>query len=782
MQCRTNGESMSSVDDPTAALIATAKAAYKAGFSILPPRHDGTKAPAVPEWKQYQSERADSARLKTWYLELHHTGIGYVTGRLSNLECFEFDDAGTYEEFREAAEAAGLGELVHRIEAGYSDRTPSGGVHWYYRCSEIGENEPLARRPLPDRPTFGAPLIETRGEGGYVIAAPSFGTVHPSRQPYELLHGGPASITAITPADRADLFAMARSFDEMPPRDQTPPPKAEAGGDKRPGDVFEERATWDDILTPHGWTRTHERHNGETLWRRPGKDRGVSASENWRGYGCLRVFTSSTVLEPKMYRKFTAYTVLNHGGDAEAAARELVRQGYAPPASADAGGDHPSQREAVDRVPMLVTLSDVEAQDIEWLWQSWLPRRMLAILGGYGGDGKSTLLAFLMAHLSRGGMMPDGTRAPLTNCLLLAAEDDPQYALRPRLDLHNADVSRIHLLKGTRRENGLQEWLDLKRDADIMRGIIRAYDIGLVAIDPLSSYMPKADRNSEGDVRDALMPLQQLMEDTGVAVIGVMHVGKADAQRRAAQRLLGSTAFTALARTVWMVHDLPEGHQPKAGPDDSPEKLKVLGVAKANYSIPPPPLVFSRPPDGPLRWHGHSPVTIEEAFDGGPKRTTLEDAEEWLADYLKGGMRPSVDAEEAAKRRGFSEKTYKRARASLDVRTHRDGSRWYIHLPAGSSEEIEGGQPCRTHTLTSCSRSPANQEGQTENMTLFPESRQEGQTATTGPLASNTGDQVEGGQSPYIDNLAPFHPSQREVRDSDPLPPTGTEGLPEWEV
>jgi len=208
------------------------------------------------------------------------------------------------------------------------------------------------------------------------------------------------------------------------------------------------------------------------------------------------------------------------------------------------------------------------------------------------------------------------------NSLILAAEDDANYAIRPRLDLHLADLTRVFILKGTQREDGTRAWFDLRRDVDEMRREIEEHDIGLVIIDPLSSYMPKRDRNNEGDVRDALMPLQMLMEETGVAVVGVMHVGKAEGARRPSQRLMGSTAFTALARMVWILHDLPDEHQPEPGADGLRVKRKVWGVVKSNYSIPPPGMMFSRPLDGPLRFHGVSPVSIEEAFVAEAKFTT----------------------------------------------------------------------------------------------------------------------------------------------------------------
>ena len=65
-------------------------------------------------------------------------------------------------------------------------------------------------------------LIETRGEGGFIIVAPSGGPVHPSGRPYVLRSGGFDTIATITPEERSDLFALARSFDQMPRREVVP--------------------------------------------------------------------------------------------------------------------------------------------------------------------------------------------------------------------------------------------------------------------------------------------------------------------------------------------------------------------------------------------------------------------------------------------------------------------------------------------------------------------------------------------------------------------------------
>src|SRR5690606_27713997 len=100
-------------------------------------------------------------------------------------------------------------------------------------------------------------------------------------------------------------------------------------GSLTPLDDFEQRTPWADILKPHGWqllfTSGHT-----TYWRRPGKDRGVSATTGRDPQrDRLYVFTSSSEFTPELpYTKPGAYALLNHNGDHSAAARELRRRGY----------------------------------------------------------------------------------------------------------------------------------------------------------------------------------------------------------------------------------------------------------------------------------------------------------------------------------------------------------------------------------------------------------------------------------------------------------------------
>jgi putative DNA primase/helicase len=316
-------------------LLEAALAADRAGLNVLPPKEDGSKAPIAPDgtWAVYQTRKSTEAELAGWYGAC--TGIGIVCGITSGkLELFEFDDTDVYCQFKELAQATGLGDLVERLEAGYLEQTP-GGIHWFFRCPEISGNTALARRPskpeeLAVNPTKKVQvLMETRGQGGYAIVAPSNGRVHPSGKPYLLLRGSFSTILTITPEEHRSLWQLARTFDQMPPghdAEAVKPQVTTPGG--RPGDDYNVRGSWEELLNQHGWTMVYQRRD-TAYWRRPGKDRGISATTNFHGSDLLYVFSTSTAFESERgYSKFGAFALLKHGCDFPAAARVLAFQGY----------------------------------------------------------------------------------------------------------------------------------------------------------------------------------------------------------------------------------------------------------------------------------------------------------------------------------------------------------------------------------------------------------------------------------------------------------------------
>jgi len=337
--------------------------ALAAGLCPVPPKMDGSKAP-IGAWKSFQHFPPDEAQIRKWYSASNLTGYGLVTGKVSgNLELLEFDCITSYHSFKSAAAEAGLGDLVARIEAGYSEQTPKPGIHWLYRCPEIAGNTELASRPktaeeMKHPKDKVQVLIETRGEGGFVVIAPSNGKTHPSGGCYSLMAGGFNSIATITPDERCDLFTLARTFHVAPSAAKEQAEKDNVHNHRsnaptannsrwliRPGDDFNARASWRELLEAQGWTFVYRREDCD-YWRRPGKDQGVSACTNWQGKDYFYCFSTSTDFEAeKPVDKVGFHARTMHGGNFKAAITALAEAGYGTPAPDTDEGVKPKRKQ-----------------------------------------------------------------------------------------------------------------------------------------------------------------------------------------------------------------------------------------------------------------------------------------------------------------------------------------------------------------------------------------------------------------------------------------------------
>jgi putative DNA primase/helicase len=162
---------------------------------------------------------------------------------------------------------------------------------------------------------------------------------HPHGSAWRVTSGSPLTLATITAAERDALWAVTRLLDATPTRVAdsgfspstalTGTPRANSGVSLRPGDDFDARGDWRDILEPHGWRIAHPLGSG-WAWTRPGKRTGISATSGQHPTADrLYVFSTSTVFPAgQTVRKFHAYAHLNHGGSYPLAAAELRRAGY----------------------------------------------------------------------------------------------------------------------------------------------------------------------------------------------------------------------------------------------------------------------------------------------------------------------------------------------------------------------------------------------------------------------------------------------------------------------
>ncbi len=308
-----------------------ALAYLRAGLCVLPAIL-AEKRPARAGWKQYQKRLPTERQVRSWFATEQPACI--LTGAISaNLEMIDFDHEGElFGRWRELV-ATEAPELVERLVI---EQSQSGGRHAIYRCGEsVPGNRKLAQRTIEaasveplvlagkryvprkvgDRFEVTITLIETRGEGGLFLCAPTPG--------YAIEQGSLERLPVLTEAERAILIEAACALNEAVPPAQ--PHRASADAIGRPGDDFNERGDVRDVLRRQGWELVRGGEN--EYWRRPGKEQGWSATLK---EGVLYVFSSNAApFEPdRAYAPFTVFALLEHGGDFAAAAAALRALGY----------------------------------------------------------------------------------------------------------------------------------------------------------------------------------------------------------------------------------------------------------------------------------------------------------------------------------------------------------------------------------------------------------------------------------------------------------------------
>jgi RecA-family ATPase len=313
---------------------------------------------------------------------------------------------------------------------------------------------------------------------------------------------------------------------------------------------------------------------------------------------------------------------------------------------------------------MPITASNaVVAEAVSWLWPGRIPLGKLVLLDGDPDLGKSLLSLDLCARLSTGRPLPDGQAGPgPASALVLSAEDSVADTILPRLLRLGADTARVFVWQ---RQHDDEDWpWRFPAHIDRLDDALTRSDARLAVIDPIMAFLDESILcASYQSVRRVLAPLLRLAEKHRCAMLMQRHLNKYGGGR-ALYRGLGSIAFVAACRFAMLV-----GRDPQA-PDRS-----VLAQVRNSLGGPQPSLAYRlTAPDGgqPLvQWLGTSPASADELLAGGLRKQEWprDQAAAILEQFLAAGPRTSQEVYQAAERAGLSERTLRRARHGLGIRS-----------------------------------------------------------------------------------------------------------------
>lgn len=584
---------------------------HAAGCSVIPIRVGGNKKPAV-KWTSYMSQRADEAQITRWWTSNPDYGIGIVCGAISGgLEMLELEgrvveNSARMTALEESLIKYGVDETWKIISNAYSEWTPSGGLHLLYRTDGGWTAPGNTKIAIADNLEC---LSETRGEGGYVVVAPSGGQVHKSGEPWVRISGSPNSMCTIGIDVRVDILAaVVDALDERPyvPAPVVPDfpqaaPRLTSSGE-RPGDAWMRQTPWPQILCPQGWTIESQR-GSQIMWTRPGKDRrdGCSASTGIRvgQQDCLWVWSSSAGLPTE--EPLTKLFVLAHydfNGSLSEAAKDLAAQGFGDkPKPDDLGWADVPHRELGPKVPggstepvtaeepesrfYLRAASTYPVKRVKWWWEERAPIGEITLIPGREGVGKSLLLARLGADITAGNLAGEFFGTP-RNLIYVASEDSWTHTVVPRLLASGADMDRIFNICYQ-----VGEPFSLPASIKEITPLLAKAEPAVLMLDPIISLVDNdIETHKAQSLRRALEPLRSMAEALSMGVVGLVHFNKSSGTD-VSSKVAGSRAWMEVARAAIAVARLPEDEDEDDpdGPDTmlrTRENLVVLSQEKSN--------------------------------------------------------------------------------------------------------------------------------------------------------------------------------------------------------
>jgi len=314
--------------------------------------------------------------------------------------------------------------------------------------------------------------------------------------------------------------------------------------------------------------------------------------------------------------------------------------------------------------------STIKPEAISWLWNDWLARGKIHILAGMAGTGKTTLSLSIAATISNGGFFADGSKAEIGNVIIWSGEDDAASTIIPRLIASGANLDRIQIINGCVCDSD-RDAFDPSSDISLLQDAVNAMGgLSLFLIDPVVSAV-SGDMNMANNVRRGLQPLVDFAMQNDAAILGITHFSKGSKGASPQERVIGSQAFSAVARIVLVAATQEDGQS------------RVLCKAKANICLDQGGIEYEIEPCTLDSGISTTRVRWGEKIDGSSRAildtfesSDLEpddDPKDALERILREGAKDSKTVKQTMLTNGYSDKQTRNARTLLNVIMVRDG-------------------------------------------------------------------------------------------------------------
>ena len=318
-------------------------------------------------------------------------------------------------------------------------------------------------------------------------------------------------------------------------------------------------------------------------------------------------------------------------------------------------------------------MSEIELQEVEWLWYPYIPFGKITIIQGDPGEGKTTIGLRLAAACSNGTGFPGMEEREPISVIYQTAEDGLGDTVKPRLIEAEANENLIfNICEDT-------DVLTLKDER--IEAAIRATNAKLAIFDPIQGYVGEdTDMNRANEIRTVMRALARVAEETGCAIVFIGHLNKTKGTS-SAYRGLGTIDFRASARSVLLVGRIRK--QPN---------VRVMVHDKSSLAPEGKPLAFNLGNEEGFHWlEGFDEITADELLSGGGAETKGDAAEDLILDMLSSGEYVAAEAIHAkAKERNISTRTVNEAKSKIPgIVTKKIGKGWFWAMPdrAGKGDE-----------------------------------------------------------------------------------------------